>query len=111
MIDFICNNPVTVAVIAIILIAIIVLFLTNRKDILRKAALYAVARAEDAWGSNTGRIKFAEVYTYLKKTFPIITFFVTEKALSNIIETALTSLKQIIETKQVKDSEDKLEEK
>ena len=96
MIDFICANSITIAIICIIIIAIIILAYMNRKDVLKKAALYAVAKAEEAWGSKTGQIKFAEVYSFLRTKYPIITFFVTEKTLTNIIEKALVTLKEII---------------
>ena len=99
MLEFIQNNAVTCVVLAIIIIALAVYFIKYRKDILKKAALYAVAKAEEAWGSNTGRIKFAEAYTYIKKNYPIITFFISEKQLSKLIEDALISLKEILATK------------
>jgi hypothetical protein len=100
MLEFIQQNPVFCVVALIILIALIVYLIRYRQDILKKAALYAVARAEEAWGSNTGRIKFAEAYTYIKKNYPIITFFVTEAQLSKLIEDALVSFKEIIATKE-----------
>ena len=89
-------------VILIIVIALILYLYKYRKDILKKAALYAVAKAEGEWSSNTGRIKFAEVYTYLKKNYPIITFFFTEEQMKKLIEDALTSLKEILATKEAK---------
>jgi len=114
MLQFIQNNPVLFAVIVIIIIALIVYAIKYRKDILKKAALYAVARAEEAWGSNTGRIKFAEAYTYIKKNYPFVTFFVSEDQLSKIIEDALNSLKDIIATKEgitKKEEQENLEQK
>lgn len=113
MLNFIQENPVTCVVLLIIIIALIVYLIRYRHDILKKAALYAVAKAEEAWGSNTGRIKFAEAYTYIKKNYPLITFFVSEAQLSKIIEDALTALKEIVATKEsiAKKEEAKLEEK
>ena len=100
MLEFIKQNPVFCIVALIIIIALIVYLIRYRQDVLKKAALYAVARAEEAWGSNTGRIKFAEAYTYIKKNYPIITFFVSEAQLSKLIEDALISLKEIIATRE-----------
>lgn len=100
MLEFIKANPVTCIVVSIIVIALIVYLIRYRQDILEKAALYAVARAEAVWGSNTGRIKFAEAYTYIKKHYPVITFFVSETQLSKLIEDALVTLKEIIATKE-----------
>ena len=111
MLDFIQNNSVLCIVVAIIVIALIAYIYRYRKDILKKAALYAVASAEKAWGSKTGQIKFSEAYTYLKKNYPFITFFLSEKQLSTIIEDALVNLKQIIATKEgLEKSEEKEEE-
>lgn len=87
---------VIIAVAIVIVIAIAVLIFNNRKDVLAKAALEAVARAQQAWGSDTGRLKFAEVYAYLKTHYPVVTFFLSEKRLSDIIEKALADLKELI---------------
>lgn len=95
-------NPITTAIIVIILISIGVWIFVNRRGLIYKAALYAVSEAEYAWGSSTGKIKFAEVYTYIKKEFPLITFFLTEKQLTDIIENALLEMKRILAYKQSK---------
>ena len=96
MLEFIQNNPVLCIVIAIIIVALIVYTYKYRQDILKKAALYAVAKAEKAWGSKTGQIKFLEVYTSLKKKYPFMTFFISEKQLSQVIEDALEYLKTLL---------------
>lgn len=100
------QNAVPIVVAAIIVIAVGVMIARNRKGLLTKAALYAVTKAEEAWGSNTGRIKFAEAYTYVCKQYPIITFFFTEAQLSQIIEDALVQMKQILATKASKEKEE-----
>lgn len=96
------DNSVTLIVTVIIIAALVILINKNKRGLLYKAALYAVTKAEDAWGSNTGKIKFAEVYTYIRKEFPFITFFFTEKQLTDIIEEALEEMKRILATKQAK---------
>lgn len=110
MLEFIRNNPVLCIVICIIIIAIVVYLIRYKGDVLQKAALYAVSRAEAMWGSSTGQIKFAEAYTYIKKKYPFITFFVTEAQLSNLIEKALATLKEIIAAKEsvIKKEEEKI---
>lgn len=97
---WIAQHPVETVVGIIILIAIVNFILLNRKDILSRAALYAVSKAEEAWGSKTGQIKFAEVYSYLNKQYPIITFFLSESKLTEIIELALNQMKWILEAKE-----------
>lgn len=92
-------NAVIIIVVAVIAISVVVLGYKNKKGLLQRAALYAVSKAEEAWGSNTGRIKFAEVYTYLSKQYPVVTFFFTEEQLTQIIEDALTEMKKILASK------------
>ncbi len=102
--QWILDNPRIVVASVVLILAIIFMYF-NKKDLLYKAALYGVAKAEEAWGSGMGQIKFAEVYTYLKKEYPFITFFFTESQLSIIIETALVSLKEILTLKAKQEAE------
>ena len=78
---------------------IILLIYLNRKDVILKSALYIVAKVEEEWGSNMGKIKFAEAYTYLKAKYPIVTFLLPESVLKKIIEDALVKLKEILAAK------------
>lgn len=104
MMKYVMQNPTFVVVAAIIVICVAVMVIRTRKGMLIKAALYAVTKAEENWGSNTGRIKFAEVYTYLCKQYPIITLFFTESQVAEIIEDALKQMKEILATKNSKES-------
>lgn len=97
---------ITGVVVAAIAIALVLYVYINKREMLYKAALYAVAKAEEEWGSGTGRIKFAEVYTYIKKEFPILTMFFTEPQLTVIIENALSDLKEILATKLAKEEKE-----
>ena len=99
MINWITANPVMSLVILVIAIAIIVLIYINRKDVLLKSALYIVAKVEEEWGSDMGKIKFAEAYTYIKSKYPIVTFLLPESVLTKIIEDALVKLKEILANK------------
>lgn len=110
IIKFITENSVSAMMILIIAICIVITIVRTRKGLLIKAALYAVSKAEETWGSNTGKIKFAEAYTYITKQYPIITFFFTEKQLSDIIEDSLSQMKQILATKESKLQEKKNDE-
>ena len=110
MVNWITANPVMSLVILVIAIAIIVLIYINRKDVLLKSALYIVAKVEEEWGSDMGKIKFAEAYTYIKSKYPIVTFLLPESVLTKIIEDALVKLKEILASKaskQVKSEADK----
>ena len=93
----------TTKTIRVIIIAIIVLIYVNRKDVILKSALYIVAKVEEEWGSDMGKIKFAEAYTYLKAKYPIITFFLPQTLMTKIIEDALVKLKEILASKASKE--------
>ena len=99
MVNWITANPVMSLVILVIAIAIIVLIYINRKDVLLKSALYIVAKVEEEWGSDMGKINFAEAYTYIKSKYPIVTFLLPESVLTKIIEDALVKLKEILASK------------
>lgn len=103
--NFITEHSIEIIVAAIIIVALGYLFYTEKKSLLAKTALYAVAKAEEAWGSDMGKVKFAEVYTYLKKEHPIVTILFTEKQLTNIIEQALFKLKEVIAIRIAEDEE------
>ena len=104
VLDWIVANPVAALIILVILIAIGVLIYINRKDVILKSALYIVAKVEEEWGSDMGKVKFAEAYTYIKAKYPIVTFLLPESVLKNIIEDALVKLKEILATKASKQS-------
>ena len=107
MVNWITTNPVMSLVILVIAIAIIVLIYINRKDVLLKSALYIVAKVEEEWGSDMGKIKFAEAYTYIKSKYPIVTFLLPESVLTKIIEDALVKLKEILASKASKQAKAK----
>ena len=97
------NNPYII-MFAIILIAIMIYVFKKGKAGLYATALYLVTVAEEEWGSKTGQIKFAEVLANIKKTYPIISLFITESKLKQIIEDALTQMKHILAEKQEKEN-------
>lgn len=93
------NNPYII-LLAIILIAVIIYVIKKGKNGLYAAALYLVTVAEEEWGSKTGQIKFAEVLSSIKKTYPILTLFMREDTIKVIIEDSLTEMKRILAKKQ-----------
>ena len=99
ILDWILANPVMSLIILVIVIAIGVLIYINRKDVILKSALYIVAKVEEEWGSDMGKVKFAEAYTYIKAKYPIVTFLLPESVPKKIIEDALVKLKEILATK------------
>ena len=100
--ETIINSTWIVAVI-IIAICVITYVIKKGKVSLYDAALYLVTVAEDEWGSDTGKIKFAQVLTTIKKMYPFTSFFLKEKELADIIEAALDEMKRIIAAKKAKE--------
>lgn len=100
---FIQSNCETIIIGAILIIALAIFIYRRRTDLLAKGALYFVTKAQEAWGSDMGRVKFAEVYASLRKQYPFITFFMSEKQLSDVIEKALEELKAIVSAKAEKE--------
>ena len=101
--EFVTNNP-HIIVFAVILIAVMVYVIKKGKVGLYKAALYLVTVAEEEWGNKTGQIKFAEVISTIKKTYPIISLFIREEKLKKIIEDALVEMKAILAQKQAEEN-------
>lgn len=110
MLELIKNDPISCAICLIVFISFVMYCIIYRKDILRKAALYAVAEAEKEWGSKAGKIKFTQAYLYLKKKYPIITFFLTEETITETIENALVILQKILEVRNIKVFQQNIEE-
>lgn len=93
----------------VILIAVTFYVVKRGKKGLYDVALYLVSVAEEQWGSGTGKIKFAEVISTMKKNYPIITLFISEEKLAKIIEDALAEMKCVIAQKQAQDDKDEQE--
>lgn len=98
-IQLLINNPY-ITLLTIILIAVIIYVIKKGKNGLYAAALYLVTVAEEEWGSKTGQIKFAEVLSSIKKTYPILTLFIREDTIKAIIEDSLTEMKRVLAKKQ-----------
>ena len=102
IIEAILNVKWVIAV--IVIIACVLCYVVRRGKIgLYDAALYLVTVAEDEWGNDTGKIKFAQVLTTIKKMYPITTFFLKQNDISEIIENALNEMKRIIASKKAKE--------
>jgi hypothetical protein len=99
-------NSTWIISIIVIVICVITYVIRKGKAGLYDAALYLVSVAEDEWGSNTGKIKFAQVLTSIKKMYPIISFVLKQETLEKIIEDALTEMKSIIASKQSKEKQE-----
>ena len=103
-IQMLVNNPYVI-LLMIIIVAVAVYAFEKGKNGLYAAALYLVSVAEEEWGSKTGQIKFAEVISSIKKTYPIISLFIREEKLEQIIEDSLIEMKRILADKQAAEKE------
>ena len=98
--SYLNENSMTIFILLIIASAVLFHVRSGgNEQLLYKAALFLVSSAEEEWGSNTGKIKFAEVYVQLRKEYPILTAFVSEKTLTELIEEALSEMKRILASK------------
>lgn len=102
-IESLINNPYIILLV-IIAIAVIVYVIKKGKKGLYAAALYLVSVAEEEWGSKTGQIKFAEVLSTIKKTYPIISLFIREDMLKKIIEDSLAEMKRVLAEKEASEN-------
>ena len=100
------TQSVDLIVFIIIILAVILYVVKKGQKGIYSAALYLVSVAEEEWGSQTGKIKFAEVMAAIKAQFPIISLFLREETIEKIIESALEEMKLILENKQAKELED-----
>lgn len=75
----------------------------------KKICLSLVTKAEELFGSNTGKIKKSYVIDELFNKYPILQEVTNkedfEKELDKIIEDSLAQMKQIMETKSIKENE------
>ena len=99
IVNFISMYSVELSVAAVLILALLyfVFVVKDKKTQLARMALYFVAQAEKEYGGKTGEIKYAVVVYQLYKHIPLILRpFISEVVLGNIIETAVTKLKEIL---------------
>ena len=81
------------------------LALNNAKSII----LSLVSKAEEDWGSSTGKIKRSQVISEIFKKYPILEEVTNQDELllkiDEMIEDALVQMRQILETKKSKEEE------
>lgn len=97
MIDWLAQNWLGILIIIVALFILLLLIKLGRRDVIRKIALSLVVQAEKALGSGTGELKYAWVIEHLYDKLPkVISFLYTKKEIDNMIETAVSKLKQIL---------------
>jgi hypothetical protein len=96
IVNFYQQHTADAILITIVLLILIALIVTGKVSALRKAALYAITVAEEEWEQRKfGEIKKAQVITYLRTTFPVITAFIPDKLLVSFIDGMVVVAKEI----------------
>lgn len=99
IISFISTHSVELSVALVFILALLYfVFLAKDKKVqLAKIALYFVAWAEKEYGGKTGEIKYAAVVAQLYKYIPtVLRPFISAAFIGEVIETAVTKLKEIL---------------
>ena len=88
------NLIVNIVLLSIFFSGLVFIWKLGYKKQANKALLIFVIQAEKAWGSKTGKIKFAEVYSRL----PIgVKLLFSQDEISEMIESAVELMKSYIE--------------
>lgn len=88
-----------IAVLALLITALLLFFIAKGKyrKIAKQILLSLVVVAEKKFGSGTGEIKFACVVdTFYTRMPAIVQILLTEKDLSNMIEQAVSKMKEVL---------------
>jgi len=102
-IDILINLAVVLAVIGLLAF----LIYKGKTGIVKKIVLALVIQAEANWGSGTGKIKFAEVLGTVYAKLPmIVRIFITETALSILIEEAVDFMKEQLLDKKINENKE-----
>lgn len=95
--EFLLYNIHTIVFILVCVIAFILLLRFGSKKQIRAVLLYLVSRAEEEWGGGTGEIKYASVVAAVYERIPTAArFLITERELSQMIETAVSKMKEYL---------------
>jgi hypothetical protein len=81
----------------LILAAIVVIAIRERKN-LKSWLVFAVAAAEKALGSGTGELKLRQVYDQFLDKFPVLSKFMSFEMFSGLVDKALESLEDMLNT-------------
>jgi hypothetical protein len=81
----------------LILAAVVVIAIRERKN-LKSWLVFAVAAAEKALGSGTGELKLRQVYDQFLDKFPVLSKFMSFEMFSGLVDKALESLEDMLNT-------------
>lgn len=92
------ENFIIIGAVVLIAIIAIVLVCVGKVKAVKQWLKYAVAEAEQYFGSKTGKLKLQYVYNCFAERFKVISSFVTFDVFSKWVDTALETLNGWLET-------------
>ena len=92
------ENFIIIGAVVLIAIIAIVLVCVGKVKTVKQWLKYAVAEAEQYFGSKTGKLKLQYVYNCFAERFKVISSFVTFGVFSKWVDTALETLNGWLET-------------
>lgn len=88
-------------IIAIIIIAIVLIFLVGKQpEKVKKWLLYAVSNAERELGGGTGPLKLGQVYDDFVSKYPILKIFVSFETFKGWVKIALIEMEKLLVEKE-----------
>lgn len=97
MFDFIIANWDSILVVILFVLFLLVLIRRGATKQVREILFYLVTEAEAQFGNGTGQLKYAAVVAWLYEKLPtIIKILFTEKQIDNLIEEAVTRMKNYL---------------
>ena len=93
--DFFVAHWSSILVVVLFIVALVVLVKKGYAKYAKQICFYLVCEAESEFGNGTGAIKYAAVTSWLYDKLPsVCKFFFTEKQIDNMIEEAVTQMKE-----------------
>lgn len=91
-------NALPYIIVGIMLIGGLIALILNQRKSVKEWLLLAVAEAEKALGSGTGKLKLRQVYQSFIDTWGIFAKFVTFETFEKWVDISLEELKKLLET-------------
>ena len=91
---------IIIGIVVLVVIVAIILVVTGRIKTVKQWLKYAVAEAEQYFGSKTGKLKLQYVYNCFAERFKVISSFITFDVFSKWVDTALETLNEWLNTNQ-----------
>jgi hypothetical protein len=101
MMNFVQTYWLSILLVVCFLVIMLLLWKRGKKEIVRKIIYAMVCKAEQVYGSKTGDVKYAEVWSMIYTKLPwIIRFLFSQKELEKLINDGVKLLKSRLENKE-----------